>query len=203
MTGYNAFCIYLGLKLHFTKESYDYIKFNGKTKANVKTYNNRKDRHFFDRLAKTQKKDVFGFLVANFVARGDFWVGDIFDDDAERIFTEWKKRLQSLTMVFSEDINKIIKEMLNSEMNFDDIFISENGRHPLLMKMVLREDIAIESFIIMNKFLGFDRQFDKDMEDDLLWEELRIKCLKYEPFVAIKDTTKHRKILLNKLEESI
>jgi len=203
MTGYDAFCIYLGLKLHFTKESYDYIKFNGKTKANVKTYNNRKDRHFFDKLAKTQKKDVFGFLVANFVARGDFWVGDIFDDDAEKIFIEWKKRLQSLTMVFSEDINKLIKEMSKYEMNFDDIFVSDNGRHPLLMKMVLREEIAIESFIIMNKFLRFDRQFNKDMEDDLIWLELRLKCQKYEPFVAIKDTTKHRKILLNKLEESI
>jgi hypothetical protein len=203
MTGYDAFCIYLGLKLHFTKESYDYIKFNGKTKANVKTYNNRKDRHFFDKLAKTQKKDVFGFLVANFVARGDFWVGDIFDDDAEKIFIEWKKRLQSLTMVFSEDINKLIKEMSKYEMNFDDIFVSDNGRHPLLMKMVLREEIAIESFIIMNKFLRFDQQFNKDMEDDLIWLELRLKCQKYEPFVAIKDTTKHRKILLNKLEESI
>ncbi len=93
--------------------------------------------------------------------------------------------------------------MSSSGTHFDDIFISDNGKHPLLMKMVLREDICIESFIIMNKILGFFKQFDQDMEDDLLWDELRKKCLNYEPFVAIKNTDKHRKILLNKLEETV
>lgn len=203
MTGYDAFCIYLGLKLHFTTDSYDYLKFGGKTKSSVKVFNNRKDRYFFDKLAKTKKKDVFGFIVSNFIARGTFWVGELFDDEAEQIFTSWKKRIQSLTMVFSEDINKIIKEMSSSDLHFDDMFKSEQGRHPLLMKMVLREDICIESFIIINKILGFFKQFDRDMEDDLLWDELKNKCLNYEPFVAIKNTDKHRKILLNKLEENV
>jgi hypothetical protein len=203
MTGYDAFCIYLGLKLHFTTDSYDYLKFGGKTKTSVKVFNNRKDRYFFDKLSKTKKKDVFGFLVSNFIARGTFWIGELFDDEAEQIFNSWKKRIQSLTMVFSEDINKITKEMSSSGTHFDDIFISDNGRHPLLMKMVLREDICIESFIIMNKILGFFKQFDQDMEDDLLWDELRKKCLNYEPFVAINNTDKHRKILLNKLEENV
>ena len=203
MKGYDAFCIYLGLKLHFTTDSYDYLKFGGKTKASVKVFNNRKDSYFFDKLAKTKKKDVFGFLVSNFIARGTFWVGELFDEEAEQIFNSWKKRIQSLTMVFSEDINKIMEEMSSSDIHFDDIFISDDGRHPLLMKMVLREDICIESFIIMNKILGFFKQFDQDMEDDLLWDELRKKCLNYEPFVAIKNTDKHRKILLNKLEENV
>ena len=201
MNGYEAFCIYLGLKLHFTRESYDYFKFNGKTKSSVRVYENRKDRFFFDKLAKKKGKDVFGFLVSNFVARGDFWVGEAMDDEAEGIFTDWKRRMQSLTMVFTEDIGKILKEMSSSDMHFDDIFVSEEGRHPLLMRLVLREDISIETFIIMNKILGFMQQFDIDMNDDLLWEELRTKCQNYEPFVAIKDTTKHRKILIEKIQD--
>ena len=202
MTGYDAFCIYLGLKLHFTRDSYDYFKFNGKTKSSIKVYNNRKDRFFFDKIAKKKGKDVFGFLVANFIARGDFWIGELFDDEAEQIFTEWKRRMQSLTMVFTEDINKILKEMSSSEMHFDDIFVSEDGTHPVLMRLVLRDDISVETFIIMNKILGFFKQFDQDMYDDLLWDELKKKCLNYEPFVAIKDTTKHRKILVDKVKES-
>jgi len=201
MTGYDAFCVYLGLKLHFTSNSYDYFKFNGKTKSSVKVFNNRKDRYFFDKLAKKRGKDVFGYLVANFVARGDFWVGELFDDEDEMIFVEWKRRMQSLTMVFTEDINKIIKEMSSSSMHFDDIFVSEEGTHPPIMKMVLREDISIETFIIMNKILGFFKQFDRDMDDDLLWDELKKKCLNYESFVALKDINKYRKILINKLKE--
>ena len=168
----------------------------------MKVYNNRKDRFFFDKIAKQKGKDVFGFLVANFVERGDFWIGELFDDDAEQIFTNWKRRIQSLTMIFSEDIGKIIKEMSSSDMHFDDIFVSEDGTHPPLMRLVLRDDISIESFIIMNKILGFFKQFDRDMDDDLLWEELKKKCQNYEPFVAIKDTTKHRKILIEKVKDS-
>ena len=203
MNGYEAFCIYLGLKLHFTRDSYDYFKFNGKTKSSVRVYENRKDRFFFDKLAKRKGKDVFGFLVSNFVARGDFWVGEAMDDEAEGIFTDWKRRMQSLTMVFSEDVGKILKEMSSSGMHFDDIFVSEEGRHPLLMRLVLREDISIETFIIMNKILGFMQQFDIDMNDDILWKELRTKCQNYEPFVAIKDTTKHRKILAEKVQDYV
>ena len=201
MTGYDAFCTYLGLKLHFTRDSYDYFKFNGKTKSSVRVYENRKDRFFFDKLAKQKGKDVFGFLVANFVERGDFWVGELFDDEAEQIFTDWKRRIQSLTMIFSEDIGKILKEMSSYDMHFDDIFISEDGMHPPLMRLVLRDDISIETFIIMNKILGFFKQFNQDMGDDLLWEELRKKCQNYEPFVAIKDTTKHRNILAKKVQD--
>ena len=150
MTGYDAFCTYLGLKLHFTRDSYDYFKFNGKTKSSVRVYENRKDRFFFDKLAKQKGKDVFGFLVANFVERGDFWVGELFDDEAEQIFTDWKRRIQSLTMIFSEDIGKILKEMSSSDMHFDDIFISEAGMHPPLMRLVLRDDISIATYIIMH-----------------------------------------------------
>ena len=203
MNGYHAFCIYLGLKLHFTRDSYDYFKFNGKTKSSVKVYENRKDRFFFDKIAKKKGKDVFGFLVSNFVERGDFWIGELFDDEAEQIFTEWKRRIQSLTMVFTEDIGKILKEMSSSDMHFDDIFISEDGMHPPLMRFVLRDDISVETFIIMNKILGFFKQFDNDMDDDLLWDELKRKCQKYEPFVAIKDTTKHRKILAEKVQDYV
>ena len=111
--------------------------------------------------------------------------------------------MQSLTMVFTEDINKILKEMSSSEKHFDDIFISEDGTHPVLMRLVLRDDISVETFIIMNKILGFFKQFDQDMDDDLLWDELKRKCLNYEPFVAINNTDKHRKIILNKLEENV
>ena len=92
--------------------------------------------------------------------------------------------------------------MSSSEMHFDDIFISEDGTHPVLMRLVLREDISIETFIIMNKILGFFKQFDRDMDDDLLWDELKKKCLNYEPFVAVKDTTKYKKILADKVKES-
>ena len=200
MNGYDVFCLYLGLKLHFTKDSYDYVKFNGKTKASTKTFLNRNDRHFFDRLAKTKKGDVFGFLVSNFVVRGNFWFGELFDDSAEQIFTDWKRRIQSLSMVFSDDVSVIVNEM--NGMPFDDIFKAEGGRHPIILRMVVREDISIETFILLNKMLGFFDQFDRVMPDDYLWAGVRMRSLKYEPFMAITNTNKYREILLDKLQNN-
>jgi hypothetical protein len=192
------------LKLHFTSESYDYIKFNGKTRASVSSYNNRKDRHFFDKLARTQSKDIFGFLLSNFLDRGDFWIGELFDDEAESTFTEWKRRIQSLGEKFNEDSSKIVKETIKKNINFDDLFNIENGSHPAIMKMVMREDICIESFIILDCLLGFFGKFKKELNDDFLWVELESKCNNYKPFILrlLNNLPKYRKILLNKIKEN-
>ena len=47
MTGFECYKTYLALKHHFTNQSYDYFKYNGKTKANEQTFKTRKDRYFF------------------------------------------------------------------------------------------------------------------------------------------------------------
>ena len=36
--GYEAYKKYLALKLHFTRDDYDYLKFNGQTKASYQRY---------------------------------------------------------------------------------------------------------------------------------------------------------------------
>ena len=198
MNGFDVFQIYLGLKLHFTKSNYDYFKFNGKTNTKPSTFLNRKDRHFFDKLAKKHKKDVFGFLVSNFVERGDLWVGDTFDDSAETIFTEWKKRFQSLRISFSDDCSCVFHEADKMEMPFNDIFKYEDGRHPLIMRLYLQRQISIESFIIMNQILNFFVDFDKQMTDDVMWKEVKNKCLNYEPFLPTKNDLQPYKDIMRK-----
>ena len=47
MTGYETFSLYQALKLHFTQESYDFFKYNGKTNVSVTTFENRKDKYHF------------------------------------------------------------------------------------------------------------------------------------------------------------
>ena len=47
MDGFDVYKIYLAIKLHFTSESYDYFKHNGKTTARLATFTKRRDRYFF------------------------------------------------------------------------------------------------------------------------------------------------------------
>ena len=51
MTGFEVYKMYLALKQHFTKQDYDYFKYRGKVRANEKSFEQRRDRYFFKKLA--------------------------------------------------------------------------------------------------------------------------------------------------------
>ena len=42
--GFDSYQLYLGVKLHFNSESYDFIKYNGKVKADLPSFLKRNDR---------------------------------------------------------------------------------------------------------------------------------------------------------------
>ena len=69
ISGYEAFGLYQSLKLHFTTDSYDYFKYNGKTKVTVTAFENRKDKYHFYKLSRkyTNKEDLINFIVANLI----------------------------------------------------------------------------------------------------------------------------------------
>ena len=47
MTGFEVYKMYLALKNHFTRDNYDYQKYNGKVSASEKAFEQRRDRFFF------------------------------------------------------------------------------------------------------------------------------------------------------------
>jgi hypothetical protein len=97
---------YLALKNHFTKDSYDYFRYNKKVRATVQSFYKRKDRFWFERISR-QKTDqeIVEFFVSNLIACTDpskLWIGEIMRDGDAR-YVEWKKRNQSLSYVFKEE----------------------------------------------------------------------------------------------------
>ena len=51
------------MKNHFTKDKYDYHKYCGKSRATVQSFYKRKDRFWFEKLARNKKdKEVEEFL---------------------------------------------------------------------------------------------------------------------------------------------
>ena len=121
---------YLGLKNHFTKPSYDWHKYCGKSRASIDSFYKRRDRFFFEKLSR-QKDDteVIEFFVSNFVAcddPGSLWIGGIVRS-GETNYNEWKKRVQSLTYLFREESSKLF-----GEHKVDDVFDCSKG-HPILL----------------------------------------------------------------------
>tara|TARA_R100000008_G_scaffold57999_1_gene35933 strand:+ start:1876 stop:2475 length:600 start_codon:yes stop_codon:yes gene_type:complete len=182
---------YLGLKNHFTKEKYDYIKYCGKSRASVESFYKRKDRFFFEKISR-QKNDeeVVEFFVSNFVSCDDpqsLWIGEIMRS-GEKNYTSWKKRTQSLTYVFKEEIEKVF-----SGKDFDKVFEIKGTKHPQIIKEYLQGNLSLESLIILEKILGFQKNFDKKLTDPV-WKFLSLRMKKYIPFINI-DVFRFKKLL--------
>jgi hypothetical protein len=187
----NCYKTYLALKNHFTKPKYDYLRYNGKVKASLQAFYKRKDRMWFEKMSR-QKTDeeIVSFFVANFVLCNDpesLWIGEIINEGEKR-FSLWKKRTQSLSYVFKEEIEKLF-----SENSIEDLFTIKNGSHPKILKVFLQGNISLETMVILDSIFGYRKNFDKKL-DDPIWKFVSMRILKYSPFIHI-DIFKFKKLL--------
>ena len=191
MMPFDCYKIYLALKNHFTRDSYDYHKYSGKTRATVEAFYKRKDRFWFEKMCRRKtEKEVEDFFVANFVSCSDpqtLWIGDLMKS-GDNNYTEWKKRVQSLSYVFKEEV-----ESHMSGNNFDTMFFIKGGRHPKLLKEHLQGHLSLETMLILDRILGYKNNFDKKL-DDPVWKVTSTRMKKYSPFLNI-DVFHYKKIL--------
>ena len=190
MMPFDAYRCYLSLKNHFTKDHYDYIKYRGKTRATVQAFYKRKDRFWFEKFARQKNdKEVEEFFVSNFIYSTDpatMWIGEMIKEGEGR-YTEWKKKVQSLTYIFKEETESIFENK-----KVDDMFDCSKG-HPPILKSYLGGDISLESMVIYDRILGYGKDFDKQLKDPV-WETVSRKIKKYSPFLNI-DVSHYKKIL--------
>ena len=187
---FDAYREYLALKNHFTKDSYDYHKYCGKSRATVQSFYKRRDRFWFEKVAR-QKSDqeVVEFFVANFVSCPDpetLWIGEMIKEGEER-YVNWKKKVQSLSYIFKEET-----ENLFENKKVDDVFACSKG-HPLVLKNFLSGKISLETLVIYDKIFLFGKDYDKKLKDPV-WETISRRIKKYNPFLNI-DVFRYRKIL--------
>ena len=140
MSGYRAYTIYQAIRLHFSG-NYDAIKYRFKTRINPTMYENRRDRYFFEKVAKwfPRQDDLVQFFVANAVHGGKptLWVGDATTEHLETLH----ERISSLSY-------RATKQVKQFPLPFDDMFA---GDTPL----ILNSGVEIELQVVLNLFLDF------------------------------------------------
>jgi hypothetical protein len=195
MNAYDAYRKYVAIKLHFQQKDYDYFKFAGVAKVSREKFETRNDKYFFQRIAKVYNEEQFEqLLVANFISNKSGWIGDIFSDEGRKRLLEWKKNQQSLEYLFEQDLQSIKQLIDDGEISsFDEMFSCVDD-WPELVTMVFQSAIKIETFIIMNKVLNFFPKMDSQIQDTLVWPELRLMCTKYSPFIKV-DVKRYKKIM--------
>ena len=181
VTPFETYQAYLGMKSHFTNPKYDFIKYGGKSRATITSFNKRKDKYWFEKTSrKYSDQEVIDFLLSNFVNATNpqnLWIGEIINS-GERTYAEWKMRQQSLTYMFKEQ-----SENLLSENDLSKVFSCSKG-HPLLLKKYLGGEVSLETLSILEKIFSFQKNFDKKLKDPV-WETVSMKLKKYLPFLNI------------------
>lgn len=204
MNGFDAYKKYVAIKLHFQTD-YDYFKFSGKVKASRESFETRRDRRIFERLAKIYDADQYELLlVANLIDDADVWIGDIAAEPGRQKYLIMKKKLQSLRYVFQLDMSRIRDDIDDGVVpTFDSIFkvVLEDACWPHIVSLMVQQDISLESFIIMNKILNFMPRTSKYITDDLVWPEIAKLISKYSPFVKV-DLKPFRAIMKNTFLDS-
>ena len=176
MTGIEVYKMYLSLKLHFTSKSFDYFKYGNSAKASPSSFDKRKDKFFFVKLSRTFNEVVEEKVYPATLVR-----------EGAKNYAEYTRRMESLSYIFREDVSKLY----NLCDNFDDLF-KIKGVHPVLVKAHLGSIITLETITIFNKIFNFADHIDID--DTIVWEPLKNRIRKYEPFLNI-DLGKYKKII--------
>ena len=181
MTPFETYRTYLSMKSHFTNPKFDFFKYGGKSRATMTSFNKRKDKYWFEKTSrKYSDQEVVDFLLSNFINASNpqnLWIGEIINS-GERTYSEWMKRQQSLTYLFTEQSSELL-----SEKNLEEVFNCSKG-HPIVLKKYLGGDISLETLAILEKVFSFQKRFDKKLTDPV-WETVSLKLKKYLPFINI------------------
>jgi hypothetical protein len=182
MNGYDLYCIYQAIKLHFTSETYNFFQYDGKTRVSVDAFQKRRDKFLFHRLARKYRDDeMVPFLVANFVHSDDNWTKSLLEDQAEETYRNWRRTTDSMSKVYLEDLQKICPD----PKEFNDLFKVEDGQFPKLLVAFLQKDVTIETLVILNNIFNFIQIWDKKISDDIIYPKVSRKVRKYGAFLAV------------------
>ena len=196
-SGFASYIMFHALKQHFTTKSYDYIKYNGKIKLTQDHFLKDKCKYSYYKLSRKYNLDELkDFLISNFVDREIKWVGDLTNEEGESTYLKWKKRNQSLTYIFTENV-----ECLFDKVNKpDELLVVRSGRFPRLLQETMEGNIEVETLCILNDIMSFVSMWDSKVDDDIIYPEWSRKIIKYTPFIDF-DKTKYTNILKQKLKE--
>ena len=146
MDGFQAFKYYTAVKQHFTNPKFDIRRTKGNVKCSREKFDSRNDRKIFERLSTSFQTDqqYIRYLASNFMYR----CSDVIYDtpQATANFKQYVHRRESMTRVFSNDLDTILNE--GARNNFSGQYL------PDIVRLYLADKITLETLVILDHFDG-------------------------------------------------
>jgi len=187
--GFDAYTLYLGIKLHFHSEDYNFVRYNGKVKADINSFLKRKDKYHFGKLYKTYKDNLQDFYIANLSVK-DQWAGDLLNEEAERTYKDWKKRNQKLSYMFETEVSDLLRKK-----NINQVLEVKNGQHPILLKEYMKKSVSLETISIMDNIINFTDNWKKQISENVVFPDICRKIIKYKSFLTVDEKKYKTKLI--------
>ena len=187
----DVYQMYCAMKAHFSKSSYNFIKYGGKTKVSRDSFWKRNDRYFFVKISKKYNNDeIKDYLLSNFIQNRNGYIANFNDQNYEN----WLDRKMMFYNIFQQELKPYIK-------NFEPLFEVKDGNHPTLLKEYLGKRVSLETMVILDELVDFSKKWDEQLGDDVVWPDIKNLMKNYKGFLTI-DKNKYRMKLLSLIEES-
>jgi len=173
VTPAEALNLYLAIKLHFTRESYDAFKYKFKVKK--VDFTKQKAKYLYNKLAKHENPQ--GLLISNLSVNTGIWVGRLFEQEAKDRYSNWKRYQESQTYLFNEELKTID--------HFGFTYTVGSDILPDALKMYLKKKMSLDTITIANDFFHMIPRWDQGgLTGNPVWDEVRFKIKKYRPFIT-------------------
>jgi hypothetical protein len=188
----DVYIMYCAMKAHFSRKDYDFFKYGGKTKVSRDSFWKRKDRFFFVKLSKKYKTEIEirNYLVSNFIKDKSGYIANF----SEENYNSWLLRRSGFFEQFVIEMKPFIKE-------FEPLFEVKGSSHPKLLKEFLGSRVSLETMLVLDELVSFSKKWDKQLEDDIVWVDLKKLMENYKGFLTI-NKNRYRIKLLKLIEES-
>ena len=198
---FKAWKTYQAMYLHFTG-SYDYFKYYGNaswgTIASMEKYFAKFEhqtgfswqRGFFTSLGKKYviELDLIYYYLSQ-ITRGKMYPTEFLDD----YFIDYKNKMESFSLHLQRNMKVVVEYMKEYDLKFNELFECDGINHPPILKLLLGEDISLETFTVLDIILGFTKIVDKKLIDPI-WRDQKTLCYNYKPFLEVNVNEKRKLI---------
>ena len=128
------------------------------------------------------------YFVSNFAVDGNSWIGNLLSNEGSENYSKFRKYKESFDYSFRNDCVSIVYDFERRNISFDDGFHVHNGQHPRLLRLLIQRKINIQTAIILDSILSFSKDWNKDIEEKIVWPKIYHRMVKLKPFIEFNMT---------------
>ncbi len=109
-------------------------------------------------------------------------------NDVRGVYLDYKKRKESFIYHFKSECGVIASDLSSRSLSFDDGFHVHNGQHPRMLRLLIQKKYSYQTAVVLNHFLGFTKNWDKEITEKIVWPEISLKVARVKPFINFNAT---------------